>query len=149
MTDHDIDLTKAIEAGAKAMADDWNPDRSPIFAAMFLDYAQSAIEATLPHILAQVEARVKPSREDVVKAIWTEQELGEVEGRESERPLGADYAAADAVLAILPGKTEQEVRRAAYDDLIAELLSVTEDYVSIAALSGIVDGLLARGGEGR
>jgi len=37
----------AIEAAAKAMADDWNPDRDPILTAMFRDYAQSAVDAAL------------------------------------------------------------------------------------------------------
>src|SRR5699024_2285979 len=38
----------AIEAAARAMADDWNPDRDPILTAMFRDYAQSAVDAALP-----------------------------------------------------------------------------------------------------
>ena len=116
---------------------------------------EAAIAAALPHILAQVEARVKPDRLDVMptrdeiaRIIWTAMEGGETEGR-TDGPLDWDYDAANAVLALFNGKTEQEVRRAAYDDLIAELLSVTEDYASIAALSGIVDGLLARGGDVR
>lgn len=37
----------AIEAAARAMADDWNPDRDPILTAMFRDYAQSAVDAAL------------------------------------------------------------------------------------------------------
>ena len=63
-----------------------------------------------------VEARVKPDRLDVMptrdeiaRIIWTAMEGGETEGR-TDGPLDWDYDAADAVLALLPGKTEQEVR---------------------------------------
>ena len=47
MTDHQ---QAAIEAAAKAMADDWNPDRDPILTAMFRDYSVSAIAAAEPHL---------------------------------------------------------------------------------------------------
>ena len=157
----DIDLTEAVEEAAKSIMSEYE-DGLPSWRDLdsqgqtwYRGIAKGALEAALPHILSQVEARVKPARLDVMptrdeiaRIIWTAMEGGETEGR-TDGPLGWDYAAADAVLALWPGRTEQEVRRAAYDDLIAELLSVTEDYVSIAALSGIVDGLLARGGDGR
>ena len=47
MTDHQ---QAAIEAAAKAMADDWNPDRDTILTAMFRDHADSAIAAAEPHL---------------------------------------------------------------------------------------------------
>lgn len=47
---------KAIEAAAKAMSDDWNPDRDPILTAMHRDYAASAIDAAIPHLLEPIEA---------------------------------------------------------------------------------------------
>ena len=47
MTDHQ---QAAIEAAAKAMADDWNPDRDPILTAMFRDHADSALAAAEPHL---------------------------------------------------------------------------------------------------
>ena len=40
----------AIEAAAKAMADDWNPDRDTILTAMFRDHADSALAAAEPHL---------------------------------------------------------------------------------------------------
>lgn len=51
MTNLNPDL---IEQAAKAMADDWNPDRDPILSAMFRDYAATAIAAVAPFIAAQV-----------------------------------------------------------------------------------------------
>ena len=47
MTNHQ---QAAIEAAAKAMADDWNPDRDPVLTAMFRDYSVSAIAAAEPHL---------------------------------------------------------------------------------------------------
>ena len=75
-----------------------------------------------------------------------------IAGRRTHNPFASDAALVerfDTWLAAHDREVAAQALRAAYDDLIAELLSVTEDYVSIAALSGIVDGLLARGGEGR
>lgn len=135
----DIDLAKAIEAVEML---DWSQLE---FGEM--PHIEEILETALPHILAQVEARVKPSREQMIRVL--KYEFGSFLAHTPHNPGRFWGLPADAVLALLPGKTEQEVRRAAYDDLIAELLSVTEDYVSIAALSGIVGGLLARGGEGR
>ena len=150
----DIDLTAAIRPTSDAIYRQLSGQYGD-FGSPSDDEVEAILTAALPHIIAQVEARVKPDRLDVMptrdeiaRIIWTAMEGGETEGR-TDGPLDWDYDAADAVLALFNGKTEQEVRRAAYDDLIAELLSVTEDYVSIAALSGIVGGLLARGGEGR
>ena len=61
MTDHQ---QAAIEAAAKAMADDWNPDRDPILTAMFRDHADSARAAAEPHLrrkwAAEVREKVNP-----------------------------------------------------------------------------------------
>ena len=61
MTDHQ---QAAIEAAAKAMADDWNPDRDPILTAMFRDHADSALAAAEPHLrkkwAAEVREKVNP-----------------------------------------------------------------------------------------
>ena len=43
-----------VEAAAKAMADDWNPESAPILTAMFRDYAATALEAAAPTIAAKV-----------------------------------------------------------------------------------------------
>ena len=54
----------AIEAAAKAMADDWNPDRDTILTAMFRDHADSAIAAAEPYLrrkwAAEVREKVNP-----------------------------------------------------------------------------------------
>lgn len=42
-----------IEKAAKALADDWNPERDPILSAMFRDYAQTALCAVLPYVIRQ------------------------------------------------------------------------------------------------
>lgn len=43
----------AVEAAARAMADDWNPGRDPVLTAMFRDYAQTAVAAAAPLIAQQ------------------------------------------------------------------------------------------------
>lgn len=48
---------EAVEAGARAVADDWNPDRDPILTAMFRDYAMSALTAAGPIIAAEVRGQ--------------------------------------------------------------------------------------------
>ena len=44
----------AIQAGAKALADDWNPDRDPVLTAMFSDYSATALAAATPHLRAGI-----------------------------------------------------------------------------------------------
>ena len=41
-----------VEAAAKAIDDNYNPDRYPVMAAMFRDYAKAALSAAIP-LLAQ------------------------------------------------------------------------------------------------
>ena len=43
---------ETIETAARALDDAWNPDRYPVLAAMFRDYAQTALDAVLPELLA-------------------------------------------------------------------------------------------------
>lgn len=57
MSDLDHYLTdEVVERAAKAMADDWDPERYPVLAAMFRDYAQTALSAVLPDIIWQAKA---------------------------------------------------------------------------------------------
>lgn len=49
---HDI-KPELIEKAAKALADDWNPDRDPILSAMFRDYAQTALSAVADDLRAE------------------------------------------------------------------------------------------------
>ena len=91
----DIDRAKAIEAVEML---DWSQLE---FGEM--PHIEEILATALPHILAQAEARVKPSREGVAHAIWGCTDLHRAV-LEDAREI------ADAVLALLPGKTEQEVR---------------------------------------
>lgn len=43
---------EAIEAAARAMDDNFNPEKYPIMAAMFRDYARAALTAAAPFIQA-------------------------------------------------------------------------------------------------
>lgn len=54
MTDIDV-KPEMIEKAAKALADDWNPERDPVLAAMFRDYAQTALTAVLPEVIRQAK----------------------------------------------------------------------------------------------
>jgi len=54
MTDYLTD--EMVEKAATALADDWNPERGPVLAAMFRDYAQTALSAVLPGIIRQAKA---------------------------------------------------------------------------------------------
>ena len=114
----DIDLTAAKNAAREALetTTTWSP----------MHCVDVIVDAALPHILAQVEARVKPSREDVARVIesdaWTLSDddyfaayddgmhgVGHcLQMRSGKRKIS--LMRADAVLALLPGKTEQEVR---------------------------------------
>ena len=103
----DIDLAKAIEAVEML---DWSQLE---FGEM--PHIEEILATALPHILAQAEARVKPSREGVAHAIWGCTDLHRAV-LEDAREI------ADAVLALLPGKTEQEVRADMLDALIDRYL---------------------------
>lgn len=61
----------AVEAAARALADDWNPGRDPVLTAMFRDYAATAVAAALPFLGAAPSA----TREDVdltaaIAGVW-------------------------------------------------------------------------------
>ena len=55
---------ETIETTARALDAAWNPERYPVLAAMFRDYAQTALAAVLPELLADVwdDAQPVPAR---------------------------------------------------------------------------------------
>ena len=60
-----IDHQQAVvEAGAKALADDWNPDREPVLTAMFSDYSATALTAATPHLRAETVDQLKNFHND-------------------------------------------------------------------------------------
>ena len=91
----DIDLTKAIEAGARALDAHFNPDRYPIMAAMFRDTAAAAIEAALPEIRRQLAAQL-PSRGEIAAVL--NREFGPFLVHDPSQPERFYGHAADAVL---------------------------------------------------
>ena len=103
----DIDLTAAKMEAARRWPS--RNIRDPLSSDWLNEGMASGFVLGTQWALAQVEARVKPTRDEIARIIWTAMEGGETEGR-TDGPLDWDYAAADAVLALLPGKTEQEVR---------------------------------------
>ena len=44
---------EAVESAARALDENFNPDRYPVMAAMFSDYARTALEAAAPFIATQ------------------------------------------------------------------------------------------------
>ena len=110
----DIDITAAIEAAKDTLLESpalgcgccaWPDD---LYESREEQAATEAITAALPHILARVEARVKPSREELIALLYREFcSFLAYSPHNRERFWGQP---ADAVLALLPGKTEQEVR---------------------------------------
>ena len=116
----DIDITAAIEAAKDTLLESpalgcgccaWPDD---LYESREEQAATEAITAALPHILAQVE-RVKPTREDVARAL--DNELGPFLSYNPERFWGQP---ADAVLALLPGRTETEVREQVAQELLSD-----------------------------
>ena len=128
MTDHDIDLSAAVEAGARLLfvmqhrvsEKDYDKASYASLSDAAKREATNCISAALPHILAQVEARVKPSREEIAHTWFREQARQAAIVCGLERPVTWDactpedhermFNSADAVLSLLPGRTEQEVR---------------------------------------
>ena len=110
----DIDLTAAIRPTSDAIYRQLSGQYGD-FSTPSDEEAEAVLKAALPHILAQVEARVKPSREDLFAAVgeaiagsWSDTE---------EYAEAPDYVT-DAVLALRPGKTEREIRADMLDALI-------------------------------
>ena len=103
----DIDLTAAKNAAREALETNttWSP----------MHCVDVIVDAALPHILAQVEAHVKPTREDVARTL--DSELGPFLSYNPERFWGQP---ADAVLALLPGRTEAEVREQVAQELLSD-----------------------------
>ena len=111
----DIDITAAIEAAKDTLLESpalgcgccaWPDD---LYESREEQVATEAITAALPHILAQVEARVKPSRGELIALL--SREFGSFLAHSPHNHERFWGQSADAVLALLPGKTEQEVRR--------------------------------------
>ena len=102
-----IDLTAAKNAAREALetTTTWSP----------MHCVDVIVDAALPHILAQVEAHVKPTREDVARTL--DNELGPFLSYNPERFWGQP---ADAVLALLPGRTEAEVREQVAQELLSD-----------------------------
>lgn len=55
----------AVEAVARALADDWNPGRDPVVTAMFRDYARTAVTAALPFLTAAPSATRGEVRDEI------------------------------------------------------------------------------------
>ena len=121
----DIDLTAPKNAAREALETNttWSP----------MHCVDVIVDAALPHILAQVEARVKPTREDTARALWNAQRPAfpwswdEIAEASENRPypeyphIYDDYMAlADRVLALLPGRTEAEVREQVAQELLSD-----------------------------
>ena len=159
----DIDLTEAVEEAAKSIMSEYE-DGLPSWRDLdsqgqtwYRGIAKGALEAALSLILAQVEARVKPSREDAARA------LSVTDVHHPDLCDCGDFDAAqwcdgleqqiDAVLALFNGKTEQEVR----DEIAAEIEARSNTNIELAdRFGGYHQGIrsalqeaakIARGGE--
>ena len=111
----DIDLTAAIRPTSDAIYRQLSGQYGD-FSTPSDEEAEAVLKAALPHILAQVEARVKPSREELIALLYREFVAFLAHSpHNTERFWGQP---ADAVLALLPGKTEQEIRADMLDALI-------------------------------
>lgn len=110
----DIDLTAAIRPTSDAIYRQLSGQYGD-FSTPSDEEAEAVLKAALPHILAQVEARVKPTREDVARTL--DNELGPFLSYNPERFWGQP---ADAVLALLPGRTEAEVREQVAQELLSD-----------------------------
>lgn len=63
-----------IEKAAKALADDWNPDRDPVLTAMFRDYAHTALVAVADNLRAEGwdEGYLSGVHDDASSRDWTD-----------------------------------------------------------------------------
>ena len=143
----DIDLTSAVKAARSVPIVDWLAE--PI--RLTEDEAHDILTAAIPHILAQVEARVKPSRGELIALLC--REFGSSLAHSPHNPERFWGHPADAVLALWPGKTEQEVRiderqKVAMEvRMSANLLhpdAVENGAVTIDSLIGFINDLAAR-----
>ena len=103
----DIDITAAIRPTSDAIYRQLSGQYGD-FSTPSDEEAEAVLKAALPHILAQVEARVKPAREDLIATL--KREFGSVLAHDPYNPARFWGLSADAVLALFNGKTEQEVR---------------------------------------
>ena len=118
----------AVDAVARALADDWNPGRDPVVTAMFRDYARTAITAALPFLTAA------PSEVERIARALTE----------TTALTGADalriVQAAQAMSA--PSATRDEVARALEGEFGCFL--ARDPHRPDAFWGGAADALLAR-----
>ena len=103
----DIDITAAIKAADYALRADNNAADNDSLDESWHREAEVAVTAALPHILAQVEARVKPSRDAIIDVL--KREFEPFLAHSPHNPGKFWGQSADAVLSLLPGRTEQEV----------------------------------------
>ena len=121
----DIDLTAAIRSTSDAIYRQLSGQYGD-FSTPSDEEAEAVLKAALPHILAQVEARVKPDREAVARAIHgvivASAQTGriDIEVHDSVPSIEFERTIADSVLALLPGKTEQEVREQVAQELLSD-----------------------------
>ena len=106
MTDHDIDLSAAIKAADYALRADNNAADNDSLGESWNREAEIAVEAALPHIIAQVEARVKPDREAVARAMYESRPRNVRWGDQNPRYCDEFRRDADAALARAITKTE-------------------------------------------
>ena len=136
----DIDITAAIRPTSDAIYRQLSGQYGD-FSTPSDEEAEAVLKAALPHILAQVEARVKPTREDVARTL--DNELGPFLSYNPERFWGQP---ADAVLALLPGRTETEVR----EEIAAEVSESRLRHLAHLRPHEVIENLardIARGGE--
>ena len=108
----DIDLTAAIRPTSDAIYRQLSGQYGD-FSTPSDEEAEAVLKAALPHILAQVEARVKPSRENLLDVV---REAIADSWSDTEEYAEAPDRITDAVLALLPGRTEAGVRAEALQE---------------------------------
>ena len=122
----DIDLTAAKMEAARRWPS--RNIRDPLPSDWLNEGMASGFVLGTQWALAQVEARVKPDREAVARAIHgvivASAQTGriDIEVHDSVPSIEFERTIADSVLALLPGKTEQEVRADMLDALIDRYL---------------------------
>lgn len=122
----DIDLTAAVEAADMALRADNNAADNDSLDESWNREAEIAVEAALPHILAQVEARVTPSRGELIALLY--REFGAFLAHSPHNPERFWGHPADAVLALFDGKTEQDVR----EEFAAEIEARANTHIELA-----------------
>ena len=80
-----IDLTAAKNAAREALetTTTWSP----------MHCVDVIVDAALPHILAQVEAHVMPTQDEIVRIIWTAMEVAREHEEKMDRLLEGEWQA--------------------------------------------------------